>query len=343
MIPKIRAASLMHFAQVCQNLGFQPDPILARVGFDCAMLQKAELLLPALQAVQLLEYAAKITRCPSFGLRLAEQRRLSGFGLVGLLLAHQVTLGDGMQAISDYRHLLNDITVFYTETDQQEYRIKIDVMLNATCIKTQAVELFVAIAYRFGAELIEQQWRPTSVHFTHSEPADISYHQRFFQCPVYFNSDFNGIVCPESARLLKNRKADAMLVAHAKQLLEPLAQPRQRSLTDEIKQLFFIQLPAGRHHIDWIARYLSIKPRTLQRKLTELNISYQALLNEVRREQCIHYLQNQEYPVQRIANLLGYYNANSFTRWFSAEFGMTPSQYRQGLSVHATDHLNDAV
>jgi AraC-like DNA-binding protein len=52
-------------------------------------------------------------------------------------------------------------------------------------------------------------------------------------------------------------------------------------------------------------------------------------VNEVRRDLVQRYMQNPGYSLSRIAALLGYSVPSSFTRWFAAEFGVTPASWRR--------------
>lgn len=333
MNAKVRAASIAQLADICEEFALPLSAMMRQFGLDESMLQHPEQLIPALPAVLLLEQVARQSGCESIGLRLAEKRRLSGFGMLGILLAHQATLGDGLSAIAHYRHLLNDILVFQVEASPPHLLLRLDLLLGADCSKVQAIELAVGITWRFCAAMAGAQWQPLSVHFSHAEPADLKFHKRFFRCPLHFNSDFNGIVSPLATRELANPQADPLLVQHAQQLLAPLLQAQSRPLADEIRQLLLVQLPAGRYSIELIARYLGLQPRSLQRKLAEQQLSFSQLLNDVRLELCRHYLANPLYNLQRIADLLGYANPSSFTRWFVLQFGQAPSDYRQDLTA----------
>ena len=58
--------------------------------------------------------------------------------------------------------------------------------------------------------------------------------------------------------------------------------------------------------------------RTLQRRLDEGGRTFSELINEVRRELVLRYMENSRYPLRRIAELLGYSMLSSFTRWFGS-------------------------
>jgi AraC-like DNA-binding protein len=49
---------------------------------------------------------------------------------------------------------------------------------------------------------------------------------------------------------------------------------------------------------------------------------------QIRRELATHYLANTDRQVTAIAGLVGYASLRSFTRWFTAAFGVSPQAWR---------------
>ncbi len=88
-------------------------------------------------------------------------------------------------------------------------------------------------------------------------------------------------------------------------------------------------LPGGRGTVDDVANKLGISKRTLQRKLTEEDTSFQKQLNGVRELLAKHYIKNTDMSTDDIAFLLGYQELNSFLRAFSIWTGMSVSEYRK--------------
>ncbi len=68
--------------------------------------------------------------------------------------------------------------------------------------------------------------------------------------------------------------------------------------------------------------------RKLQRQLEGAGKVFSDMVNGVRRDLVIHYMDNRSYSLGRIANSLGYSTYGSFVRWFAAQFGMTPTRWR---------------
>jgi AraC-like DNA-binding protein len=78
-----------------------------------------------------------------------------------------------------------------------------------------------------------------------------------------------------------------------------------------------------------MAAELHMSSRTLLRRLKQHGTSYQALLDEVRKEQAQWYLQHTARSVESIAEALGYHDTSNFSRSFRRWFGVPPSAFRR--------------
>lgn len=90
-------------------------------------------------------------------------------------------------------------------------------------------------------------------------------------------------------------------------------------------------LPSGRGTVSGVARELAVGARTLQRQLHSEGTSFQAVLSSTRESLARHYLAEGHLPVNEIAFLLGYDEANSFYRAFHSWTGETPESARAAV------------
>lgn len=85
-----------------------------------------------------------------------------------------------------------------------------------------------------------------------------------------------------------------------------------------------------------MASQLHMSSRTLIRHLRRHNTSYQALLDEVRKERAHWYLRHTGHPVELIAERLGYLDTSNFSRTFRRWYGTSPKAYRLAGTSPAT-------
>ncbi|WP_322614000.1 AraC family transcriptional regulator [Pseudomonas sp. BIC9C] len=333
----VRAATLKHYMEVAQTLGLNPGEMLRGVGLTPTMLNDPESLLPLDAALRLLESSADHSSCPTFGLRMAEARRMSDIGVVSLLLSHQRTLRDMLLTSIEYRHLLNRTLAMNLETVGKMVLIREEVMAEAGVPKRQATELAIGILHRTCKSVMGSQWNPQSVHFSHEAPASQHEHTRFFRCRVVFDAEFDGIVCNKEDIDQLNPQADLAMVGYARQFMDSMEGANERSVIFDVRKAIYLLMPVGRATIHQVAYAQAVSVRTLQRELDEEGLTFSALLNAVRRELALRYMENRNYSVQRVGMMLGYTVPTSFTRWFCAEFGCAPREWRKRNKQLAID------
>ncbi|RYF53205.1 MAG: AraC family transcriptional regulator, partial [Comamonadaceae bacterium] len=86
-----------------------------------------------------------------------------------------------------------------------------------------------------------------------------------------------------------------------------------------------------------VASALGLAERTLQRRLQEESVSFQALLDRTRRELAQKYLSEERHSLTAVADLLGFVDGSNFFRACRRWFGMPPAQYRQQIRQSALE------
>jgi AraC-like DNA-binding protein len=66
----------------------------------------------------------------------------------------------------------------------------------------------------------------------------------------------------------------------------------------------------------------------LQNKLREEGTTYRTVLDELRQETALHYLERQDVPIVDVAFLLGFSEQSAFNHAFRRWTGTSPQQYR---------------
>ena len=105
---------------------------------------------------------------------------------------------------------------------------------------------------------------------------------------------------------------------------------RVESTADRVRAALLELLPAGQGTAAAVARRLAMSRRTLQRRLTAEQTSFQTVLETTRHSLARHYLERPEITITEIALLLGYDEPTSFYRAFHQWSGTTPQQVRAG-------------
>jgi len=106
---------------------------------------------------------------------------------------------------------------------------------------------------------------------------------------------------------------------------------RELTLSNRVQSTLLELLPTGRTSMLDVSRKMAVSPRTLQRKLQQEGLSFQKVLNQVRQNLALHYLEYSNSSSAEIALLLGFDDPDSFVRAFRSWTGDTPHRRRQAF------------
>ena len=87
-------------------------------------------------------------------------------------------------------------------------------------------------------------------------------------------------------------------------------------------------LPHGRVVVDDVARSLGMSKRTLARRLSDEGLNFTEVLQQLRRDLAVRYLDDPKLHISKIAWLLGFNEVSAFTHAFKRWTGKTPSRMR---------------
>jgi AraC-like DNA-binding protein len=319
MMDWIRTATLESYPEVARSVGLDPDRMLWRAGIKPSLLADPEGLIAGRAVAWLLQSSAVDADCPHFALLLAARRTVATLGPLSLLLQHEPTLGDVIQALVRYQNVLTETVSISMEDAGESMIVHLRIMVELDHDARQSIDLaMAALAHAFTA-IGGDLWRP----------ANLAAHRQLFGCPVEFDCLFNGFVCSAQALRQPNPGADPQMLHYARNYLELLRKPVEHvPLEERLRRSLHVRLPMGRATLDQVGADIGVHPRTLQRLLEKQGLSFAMVLGEARRELAIRYLQSWGRPLSSIAGLIGYGSASSFTRWFRTEFGVAPQAWR---------------
>ena len=104
-----------------------------------------------------------------------------------------------------------------------------------------------------------------------------------------------------------------------------------QSLTRQIEQLLNQYAGQKLPNANAMARQLNVSPRTLHRKLTAEDTSFQQIKDRFRTELAVHYVSRPELTIDAIAALMGFQDNSAFYRSFKKWTGVSPGQFRREM------------
>lgn len=339
---EVRAASLTGFLEVAYYTGLDPFELLRGAKVNPRFLDDPENRHAARPITEMIEDASARSGCEVFGLLMAECRSFASLGPLSLLLQHLGSIGEVLDALNEYRRLMNDVVSLECIRGKES---------SAFCWivapgyeKPQTVDLAVAVGYRILTEGLGGRWAPEVVHFSHPPPKDLRPFHQFFSVPVEFNSRFNGYSCATESLEASVPGAEPTMADHARRLLELIPVAGDHTpISDATHRAISLLLPSGGAKLTAVAANVGLNPRMLQRRLALEATTFETLLNETRKDIALRFLVASKQSIGFIAAMTGYSSTGAFTRWFVSEFGKAPSAWRKvssdsKASVPTSDH-----
>ena len=313
-----------------KSAGVPVAPLFRRLGLTPELIDEPEERLSVRSQIALLDEAAKALKDDCLGFTLARDFDLREIGLLYYVMASSQTLGEALKRLARYSKVTNEALVFgYREGN------RLIVNLSYSGISRHSdrhqIEFCMFAALRICRVLTGQQLVPQHFSIAHHRSGGTSEMARFVGTNVQFGADTDEFALHAGAPELPLIHSDSYLndlllknceaaLAHRK---SDLSQLRTR-VENAISSL----LPHGRVILGDIARSLGMSKRTLARKLSDEGLNFTEILEQLRRDLAVRYLDDRKLHVSKIAWLLGFHEVSSFTHAFKRWTGKTPSQMR---------------
>ena len=343
MIALVRAAALTSYAEVARGAGLDPYEMLKRVGISQSALVEKDMRIPVPAVHRLLEQSAALSGVENFGLRMAQTRRLSILGPLGLAVRDAPDLHTLLSTVIDYMQLHNESMSMHMERAEPYTTLRAALRLPKRSGTRQAMELSVGSLQRILKIYLGEDWSPVRVSFMHQSPADPALHRQVFGAALEFGGEFDGIIC-KSADLDKPiATADPVMATYGRRQLELGLACGGNPIVHEVRHLILILLPSGRCSIDQVARHLCKDRRTIHRQLAQSSQTFSRLLQDTRAELSDTYLKNPLRPLADIAAKLGFSGPSAYARWHQQVFAETARQRRARLSDADAERIARAM
>jgi AraC-like DNA-binding protein len=332
----VRACSLTGYFAVAKQLGLNVVPLLRRAGLTQSMMSDPEQMLPAGAVIQLLEDSAAVSGCITFGLRMAAERQFSDIGKVSLLIYHQPTLRDALDVLIEFRNRLNSHLILQAEEHGDTVFLRQHFALNPPMVSRQVNDAALGVHYNLCRTMMGNDWRPQCVILSYERPMppNRAIYERFFDCPIQFGADFDGIMVNARDMARQRPKWDPALAGYARKLVSATIDPGERTVAAEVEQSIRLLMPEGRGSFAGVADALGTNIRTLQRHLDREGTCFSDLLDRLRVQQVSEHFANSRLRLTDVAGLLGYTTLASFSAWYRSRFNETATTGRDRLQRH---------
>ena len=324
----VRARTLRGFEDCVRARGGDPNQIFATTGLSSSQIADEEGWLPFESVLLAYEAASRHLQDPGFGMHLVSYRDLSFMGPIFLTARYADDLRQAIIDVARYLMVQNTGWRLSLKTEPTQGILTPLLPPRLRLIANQWIEESLATTISFCSEFVRRSFRPTRVHMRHQAISPLRDYEALFGCEVLFDQpadavyiDAEDLACPNPNR---DESTHEFMVRY---LTQHLPRTSGQDIDATIRLLLDELIPLGQARIEVVAQQLFLHPRTLQRRLEAMGMTFAQMLDEERRRLAERLLRQGNLPIVNIAFYLGYSNQSAFNHAFKRWHGVAPTRW----------------
>lgn len=310
--------------------GWTASELLLGTGLSPESIHDVSFRLSHRQKVLLFRNVQRLTRDPLIGLRSGQRLRLSDFGVYGYALVSSQSFG---QAVAlGIRHIKLAGPVL-----EKAFRIENGIamfegydLIALGNLLPLVSEFWFSSMQKLIECVLERPFQAEQLLLPYPAPPHAAEYAKVFHCPIrfdagvmqwHFNADLLDLACPN---------ANAITANMCRQFCEGMIGAMDHK-EPEFVTIIRLALLSGQGRFlnaEDMANRLHISKRTLHRRLAVLGMSYQELVDEVRRHIADEYLRDTTLNIDEIAERTGFSDASNFRKAYRRWSGISPNEFR---------------
>jgi len=317
--------------ELAASKGASRAALAERSGIDPKDLEDQDNRIAFAKYVALMRAGKELCNDPALALHYGETNDLSHISIVGLIAYASETMLDGLAQLNRYGRLVVEF-----DGGPDRFQIKrrgdglwvVDTRQDANEFPELTESTFarmICAPRKFGLAQAAM-----AVCVTHAAPAYREEYERIYGVPVTFESDWNAMRIDETLMAqpiqLEPRYVFGILSEHADALLERLA--NSKSTAGRVESLSMPVLHTGRASMDLIAGRMGLSRQTLFRRLKAEGVTFEKVLDDLRRRLALDYLSANKVSVNETAYLVGFSDRATFSRAYKRWTGTSPGVAR---------------
>ena len=306
-----------------------PEPLLARCGLSVAALDRRDRI-QVMSQIEFLDLASKAVRDEYLGLSLAERVDLRELGMLYYVAASSQRLGDALRRLERYARVANEALIIQIGKGAP-CRIVLAYAGVSRHLDRHHMEFLALIIVRLCRQLVGQKFLPFGVRFVHHRSSDLRA-RRGLGCDVQFGADADDISLDTALLDLPVVGEDPFLQELMLKICDDAIRDRPSkgsAFRVAVENIIAPLLPHAEMGAKTVADLLGVGERTFARRLASEGLTFGEILDGLRRDLAVRYLEQRELQISEVAWLLGFQQPSSFSHACRRWTGKTPSEFRR--------------
>lgn len=316
-----------------ERLGIDPAPLLSRSGVSKAELSN-HTRISVLSQIEFLGQIARAAKDTWIGLTLAQHFDLREFGMLYYAAASSRTFGEALQRIARYARLTNEALSIRVDKTSV-CRIGLTYAGVPRHVDRQQMECLALALLRLCRHITGKKLTPLSVSFVHHRSGNLDKMRRLFGCDIEFDAYADEMHFDPAVLALPLVNSDPFLNKMMVEVGEEAVSVRTSNTSPfrtVVENTIAPLLPHAEASARLVAKRLGMSERTFARRLAAEDLSFGEILNQLRRDMAIRYLEEDSLQASQVAWLLGFRQPSSFSHACRRWTGKSPSSFRRDSS-----------
>ncbi|MEH6650590.1 MAG: AraC family transcriptional regulator [Motiliproteus sp.] len=321
--------------ELTDNQGASLEQLLAGTTVTAQNLQNPAFRLTLDQELSLYTRIAHHNNNPTLGISHGQSLGLSRYGMLGQAMLGASTVIEALKLAVQFMPLISWSCKMTLSRETYQDQACYSLSIAPTPADQYAVEMetesTLASLHCVLNEIVMDRVFFQAVYFAHPNRADSDeVYQQVFQCPVIFAAGCNKVILSDQLMSRSLPYAKPEQAPLMRELCSNMVAPLRHDYNTVVTLREYLQQHLPRQPaLEDAARHFNISSRTLRRRLTRLNTSYQSILDEVRFNTARRQLTQSQTSLDAISMALGYKDVRGFRIAFKRWTGVSPSAYRQ--------------
>lgn len=245
------------------------------------------------------------------------------------------TLGDGIDIFVRFIPDRAPYLAWQAARVGERYRVEVRTLMDLSDLTAPLIELPMLVLLRYVQTMRAGVAPGVIVRFAHAPVVPAEDYRARFRAEFRFEQGSNQLSFPAQWRATPNPGFDAVIWKAAVRRCEETSLVAggleivtcvMRELRDAFEQRWGQRTPPT---LEDMAQRLNLSVRTLHRRLSAAQVSYQQLVDDARKTRAAHLLGSGRQGIDAIAGELGFGSPASFVRAYRRWYGTTPGASRR--------------